>query len=57
MTRREVVVVDYDPEWPRRAGAVIDALTSNLGAPARRVDHIGSTSIPGMAARDVLDIQ
>jgi GrpB-like predicted nucleotidyltransferase (UPF0157 family) len=55
--RDVVVVVDYDPEWPRRASALIDALTSNLGETARRVDHIGSTAIPGMAAKNVLDIQ
>jgi GrpB-like predicted nucleotidyltransferase (UPF0157 family) len=57
VTPREVVVVDYDPEWPRRADALIAALTRSLGEPARRVDHIGSTAIPGMAAKDVLDIQ
>ena len=57
MTPRDVVVVDYDPAWPRRAGALIDTLANNLGQSARRVDHIGSTAIPGMAAKDVLDIQ
>jgi GrpB-like predicted nucleotidyltransferase (UPF0157 family) len=57
VTPREVVVVDYDPEWPRRAAVLIDALASRLGEAARRVDHIGSTAIPGMAAKDVLDIQ
>ena len=57
MTPREVVVVDYDPEWLRRADALIDAMTRSLGEQARRVDHIGSTAIPGMAAKDVLDIQ
>jgi GrpB-like predicted nucleotidyltransferase (UPF0157 family) len=57
VTPREVVVVDYDPEWPRRAAVLIDALTSKLGEAARRVDHIGSTAIQGMAAKDVLDIQ
>ena len=57
MTPREVAVVDYDPEWPRRADALIAALTRSLGEPARRVEHIGSTAIPGMAAKDVLDIQ
>jgi GrpB-like predicted nucleotidyltransferase (UPF0157 family) len=55
--REVVVVVDYHPEWPRRAERLIDELTTTLGATARRIDHIGSTSIPGMAAKNVLDVQ
>ena len=57
MAADEVVMVDYDPDWPRQAAILIDRLTNALGATARRVDHIGSTSIPGMAAKDVLDVQ
>jgi GrpB-like predicted nucleotidyltransferase (UPF0157 family) len=57
MTDVPVVVVDYDPEWPARAAGLIRQLTVALGDTARRVDHIGSTAIPGMAAKDVLDIQ
>ena len=57
MAAERVVIVDYDPEWPRRAALLIDQLSEALGATARRIDHIGSTSIPGMAAKDVLDIQ
>src|SRR3954468_7177634 len=57
MAAREIVIVDYDPEWPRRAATLVDQLTTALGATARRVDHIGSTSIPGMAAKNVLDLQ
>jgi GrpB-like predicted nucleotidyltransferase (UPF0157 family) len=53
----EVVVVDYDPEWPVRGAALVEQLRSMLAPTARRVDHIGSTSIPGMAAKDVLDVQ
>ena len=57
VTPSEVVIVDADPDWPRRAGALVDQLKRTLGDTARRVDHIGSTSIPGMAAKNVLDIQ
>jgi GrpB-like predicted nucleotidyltransferase (UPF0157 family) len=53
----EVVIIDYDPAWPERASALIDTLARELGGTARRIDHIGSTAIPGMAAKDVLDIQ
>jgi GrpB-like predicted nucleotidyltransferase (UPF0157 family) len=54
---REVVIVDYDPVWPARAAALVEELTNALGERARRIEHIGSTSIPGMAAKDVLDVQ
>jgi len=57
MAAGEVVVVDYDPDWPRRAANLVDQLTKTFGATAHRVDHIGSTSIPGMAAKNVLDVQ
>jgi len=54
---REVVVVEYHTEWPHRAAALAEELRDALGETARRVEHIGSTSIPGMAAKDVLDMQ
>jgi len=54
---RDVVILDHDPDWPGRANALIDTLARALGSGARRIDHIGSTSIPGMAAKRVLDIQ
>jgi GrpB-like predicted nucleotidyltransferase (UPF0157 family) len=57
MAAHHVVIVDYDPDWPRRAASLVDQLTKTLGATAHRVDHIGSTSIPGMAAKAVLDVQ
>ena len=57
MAAPEVVVVDYDPEWPVRGATLVEELTSALAPTARRVDHIGSTSIPDMAAKDVLDMQ
>ena len=47
----------YDPRWPRRAGAVVADLRVALGSEALRIDHIGSTAIPGMDAKDVLDLQ
>ena len=54
---REIVIADYDSEWPARADALIGALAVALGPTAQRIEHIGSTSIPGMAAKDVFDIQ
>jgi GrpB-like predicted nucleotidyltransferase (UPF0157 family) len=51
------VVVAYQPGWPQRAAELAAALRDRLAPLAQRVDHIGSTSIPGMAAKDILDMQ
>jgi GrpB-like predicted nucleotidyltransferase (UPF0157 family) len=51
------VVVDYTRDWPGRAASLIATLRDQLGARAGRIEHIGSTAIPGMAAKDVLDLQ
>ena len=52
-----VVVVPYDPAWPDRATALVARLREVLGPRALRIEHIGSTAIPGMAAKDVIDLQ
>jgi GrpB-like predicted nucleotidyltransferase (UPF0157 family) len=49
------VVVPYDPAWPERAAALIARLRPALGG--ARIEHIGSTAVAGMAAKDVLDLQ
>jgi dephospho-CoA kinase len=51
------VIVDYTDDWPARAASLIATLRNQLGARAARIEHIGSTAIPGMAAKDVLDLQ
>lgn len=53
----EIVVVDPDPTWPEQFTAIAAELTAVLGALATRIDHIGSTSIPELAAKDVVDVQ
>jgi len=54
---RDFVISAPDPTWAERAGVLIAALRGALGPRALRIDHIGSTAIPGMDAKDVLDIQ
>ena len=51
-----VTLVAYRPEWPRRYQAVAAGLRAALGRVALHVEHVGSTSVPGLAAKDVLDI-
>jgi GrpB-like predicted nucleotidyltransferase (UPF0157 family) len=57
MSRAPVVISKYDARWPGRAAALITELRVALGPDALRIDHIGSTAIPGMDAKDVLDLQ
>lgn len=50
-------IVEYDPEWVRRFTELGDQLRAALGGIATRIDHIGSTSVPGLGAKPVVDIQ
>lgn len=51
-----VTLAEYDPAWPalfeRERRRIVDA----LGATALRVEHTGSTSVPGLAAKPIIDI-
>jgi GrpB-like predicted nucleotidyltransferase (UPF0157 family) len=55
--RDPVVIVPYDPAWPGLFRAQAAGLRAALGDVARRIDHIGSTSVPGLAAKPVIDVQ
>jgi GrpB-like predicted nucleotidyltransferase (UPF0157 family) len=52
-----VEIVPYQPGWPEEFRVLAAGLRQALGTMALRIDHIGSTSIPGMAAKDIIDIQ
>lgn len=52
-----VRVVASDPSWPDQARRIVARLRTACGHRAVRVDHIGSTAVPGMDAKDVIDIQ
>lgn len=57
MGKPGIVVTEYDPAWPRLfevlRGRLLDALGEGL---AVAVEHVGSTSVPGLAAKPILDI-
>ena len=55
MSRMEIV--PYDSRWPEAFAAEAGRLRAALGPLALRVDHNGSTSVPGLAAKPVVDIQ
>ena len=52
-----IIINDYHPTWPREFEALRLSLLEILGPLALRIDHIGSTSVPGLGAKDVIDIQ
>lgn len=52
-----ITIVPADPTWPQAFAAVAQPLRTVLGAMALRIDHIGSTSVPGLAAKDIIDVQ
>jgi dephospho-CoA kinase len=53
----EPVLVPYDPVWPDQARRIAARLNTACGHRAVRIDHIGSTAVPGMDAKDVIDMQ
>jgi GrpB-like predicted nucleotidyltransferase (UPF0157 family) len=55
--KRVIRIVDYDPSWPTRFSEIGAALRQALRDVALRIDHIGSTSVPGLAAKAIIDIQ
>jgi len=55
--RPPIEVVDYDPDWPAMFEAEAERLRSALGDVAVRIEHVGSTSVPGLAAKPIVDIQ
>jgi GrpB-like predicted nucleotidyltransferase (UPF0157 family) len=52
-----IKIVPYDAAWPAAFEAEAHALRRVLGAHALRVEHVGSTAVPGLDAKPVIDIQ
>ncbi len=53
---RQVRVVPYDPAWPAEARAEAARLKAVLGEEAVAVHHFGSTAVPGLAAKPIIDL-
>jgi GrpB-like predicted nucleotidyltransferase (UPF0157 family) len=51
-----VIVVDADPSWPVTFRTIRDRVLSVLGDLAVAVEHVGSTAVPGLAAKPVVDL-
>jgi len=52
-----IVIVPYDPRWPGEFRDIGRRLRSALGPVALRIDHVGSTAVPGLDAKPVIDVQ
>ena len=55
--RRAIVIAAPDPGWPHRFREAARVIRTSLGATALRVDHVGSTAVPGLAAKPIIDVQ
>nr|BBH92884.1 hypothetical protein KTA_10830 [Thermogemmatispora argillosa] len=53
---RRVILVDYDPQWPAAYAAERQRLLEAIGLWLLAVEHIGSTAVPGLAAKPTIDI-
>jgi GrpB-like predicted nucleotidyltransferase (UPF0157 family) len=51
-----ITIVDYDQQWPRRFEDTAERVRGVLGDKALSVEHIGSTSVPGLAAKPIVDM-
>ena len=51
-----IVLADYDPEWPKWFAQAAARVEKALGEKALEIHHVGSTSVPGLAAKPLIDI-
>jgi GrpB-like predicted nucleotidyltransferase (UPF0157 family) len=54
--KRDISVVEYDPTWPEKFSEQENILRLALGDTALALEHIGSTAVPGLAAKPIIDI-
>lgn len=53
----EIEIIDYQPRWPGEFDRIATVLRQAFGPLSLAIHHIGSTSVPGLAAKDVIDLQ
>lgn len=54
--KRKYFFLEYDPDWPRQFSLIKSFLEDVFGDTAVKIEHIGSTSIPEMKAKPVIDV-
>ena len=53
---QEIVIADYDPDWPRWFESAAERIRAALGKTALELHHVGSTSVAGLPAKPLIDI-
>ena len=56
MKTKPVIVLPYDPQWPGNFELIRRELAAALGEYALAIEHVGSTSVPGLAAKPIIDL-
>jgi GrpB-like predicted nucleotidyltransferase (UPF0157 family) len=51
-----ILIVDYDPDWPKLFRREAKRVNAALGERALRIEHAGSTAVPGLAAKPIIDM-
>ncbi len=51
-----IVIVEYDPAWPEEFARLRDRAQAALGNVAVAIEHVGSTAVPGLPAKDLIDM-
>ena len=55
-TGKRIQIVDYNPQWPELFRREADRIRALLGDRALRIEHTGSTSVPGLPAKPIVDM-
>ena len=56
MASKQIVVLPYEERWARDFSGIREVLRAALGDLVLRIEHVGSTSVPGLSAKPILDI-
>ena len=56
MVTRHIVVMPYDERWAQDFEAIASEIRDSLGELALAIEHVGSTSVPGLSAKPIIDI-
>jgi GrpB-like predicted nucleotidyltransferase (UPF0157 family) len=51
-----IIIEDYDPRWPQRFETLRSRIAAALNELAVSIEHVGSTAVPGLAAKPIIDI-
>ena len=52
----QLLICDYDPTWPDQFARLAARVSAAMGGLISRIEHIGSTAIPGLAAKPIIDL-